>query len=370
MLKLKRMKTIISAVMVLALAIISFAPCAALADNPIKVTVNGRYVSFSDQGPAIIDGRTLVPIRGVFEAIGFSVGWDNAAQKATLTGKDSVVILTIGDKTFTTNGESRSLDVPAQLIGGRTMLPIRAVLESVGYFVSWDAGTLTVIISSEPIPVSTNNEVAIYNAYLDAKMESIRDETRQYLIEDYHDDIDIRLFSKKLWDFDGNGIFEMYFEISGYLEDYYGFCTIIGGSVKELFFSGTGLGDGWSGLKTAYSKELSKHVLVHYSEGAAGAIGGQSYWFYGVNNKFYSMEKGELTLVDELDYTFESDYDFETDTHLGDTWAYTVNGAAVDMAAYAKALEKYTVPIESVHVIADPNPEGNYDYFHMFNWKE
>jgi len=368
MLKIKRAKTIITAIMILALALVSVAPAVALADDSIKVTINGRYVAFSGQGPAIIDGRTLVPIRGVFEAIGFSVGWDEPAQKATLTGKDAVVILTIGSKTFTTNGESRSLDVPAQLIGGRTMLPIRAVLESVGYFVSWDAAALTVIISSEPIPVPKNNEDALYDAYLNAKVKNLRDEVQGYFSEEFHDDIDIKVSVKKLLDFDGDGIFDLYFEIKGYFEDNYGFCTIVGGSVKELFFQSSGLGDGWGGLKSAYSTELSKHVLVHYSEGAAGANSKDSYWFHGTSNSFYLMENGAIKLIDKLNYSFERDYDFETNTVLSETWTYSINEAAVDMAAYAKAIGKYTMPIGGSHVIGQWSPEWNYDYFHMFDW--
>ena len=60
-----------------------------------------------------------------------------------------MVVVTIGNSTFTTNGTSHKLDVSAQIIGGRTMLPIRFVLESVGYTMDWDDATRTVIISSE-----------------------------------------------------------------------------------------------------------------------------------------------------------------------------------------------------------------------------
>jgi uncharacterized protein YkwD len=120
--------------------------------SEINVTVDGERIVFTDQTPALVGGRTLVPVRAVFEAIGFTVGWDEATQMISLTrGRDSVQ-LTIGRSTFVVNGEPRALDVPAQIIGGRTMLPIRAVLESVGYYVGWDAQTQTVQILSEPPP--------------------------------------------------------------------------------------------------------------------------------------------------------------------------------------------------------------------------
>jgi len=98
-----------------------------------------------------VDGRTLVPVRGVFEELGFEVDWYQPTQTATLTSSNYTVIISIGSPNFTTNGGSLPLDVPAQIIGGRTMLPIRAVVESVGYYVDWDGATSTVIISSTPI---------------------------------------------------------------------------------------------------------------------------------------------------------------------------------------------------------------------------
>ncbi|MDR2183032.1 MAG: peptidylprolyl isomerase [Clostridiales bacterium] len=159
---MKRTKMLLSAT-VLALALGIFMP-AALYANEVSVTIDGVLVEFEDQGPAIVDGRTLVPVRGVFEALGFYVDWDQDAQTATLTASKDVVlwafeeqyntmdvidvevIITIGNEIFTTNGEEFELDVPAQLVEGRTMLPIRHVLESVGHFVDWDDDTSTVII--------------------------------------------------------------------------------------------------------------------------------------------------------------------------------------------------------------------------------
>jgi len=119
-------------------------------NNPINVTIDGQQVNFPVQQPTIVDGRTLVPVRGVFEALGFTVGWNNSTRTATLARSSHVVVITIDSDTFTTNGTSHTLDVPAQIIGGSTMLPIRAVVESVGYYIDWDAVTNTVIISRRP----------------------------------------------------------------------------------------------------------------------------------------------------------------------------------------------------------------------------
>jgi len=113
----------------------------------ITVDVNGQRVIFDNQQPAIVEGRTLVPVRGVFEVLGFEVGFDSSTQRVTLESENYVVILTIGSAVFTTNGISHNLDVPARIIGGSTMLPIRAVLESVGYDVDWNGEYRIVMIS-------------------------------------------------------------------------------------------------------------------------------------------------------------------------------------------------------------------------------
>ena len=120
---------------------------ATVAANNVTVTIDGQPVVFADQAPVIVDGHTLVPVRGVFEALGFNVAWNGELQQVALLGED-VIIITIGSTTFETNGASFALDAPAQTINGRTMLPVRAVVESIGYTVVWDAFTATVIITS------------------------------------------------------------------------------------------------------------------------------------------------------------------------------------------------------------------------------
>jgi hypothetical protein len=116
--------------------------------DTIGAIVNGQSVNFADQQPANVDGRVLVPVRGVFETLGFAVDWNGEARQATLSRANDIVIITIDSTTFTTNGISHTLDVPAQIIAGSTMLPIRAVLESVGYELEWDGTTQTIIIST------------------------------------------------------------------------------------------------------------------------------------------------------------------------------------------------------------------------------
>ena len=143
------MRKVMAAFAVLMLVLGVFAS-AALHANEIGVTIDGVAVEFDGQLPTIVGGRTLVPVRGVFEALGFDVAWNQDSATATLINADFVVIITVGSDYFRTNGAEIPLDVPAQIIAGRTMLPIRAVVESVGYSVDWEQATSTVVIASEP----------------------------------------------------------------------------------------------------------------------------------------------------------------------------------------------------------------------------
>ncbi|MCL2386281.1 MAG: copper amine oxidase N-terminal domain-containing protein, partial [Defluviitaleaceae bacterium] len=143
----KALKSITVVGLVIMLASIMIAGVPVYANN-INVTIDGSRVNFAGQPPVNVDGRTLVPVRGVFEMLGFDVGWNPNNQQITLTRATHTVVITVGSATFTANGANHSLDVPAQIIGGSTMLPIRAVVESVGYSVDWNNSTSTVVIST------------------------------------------------------------------------------------------------------------------------------------------------------------------------------------------------------------------------------
>ena len=119
--------------------------------DQIRVTIDGAEVVFTGQPPVIVEGRTLVPVRGVFEQLGFEVGWNGEAQQATLSSNNHSIVLTIGNEIFTTDNVNHTLDVPAQIIGGSTMLPIRAVLESVGYELNWFGETQTIAITAASV---------------------------------------------------------------------------------------------------------------------------------------------------------------------------------------------------------------------------
>ena len=153
------MKKRILAILLVTILVFSFTPVSYATSNPISVTIDGRLINLADQNPTVVDGRTLVPVRGVFEELGFTVVWDAATSRVTLTGSH-IIVIEIGSNVFLNNGTENTLDVPAQTIGGRTMLPLRLVLESVGYSLEWDASTQTVLIRTGAGQAATNNETA------------------------------------------------------------------------------------------------------------------------------------------------------------------------------------------------------------------
>jgi len=123
-------------------------PYDAVASQSIRVTLNGQQLDF-DVPPALDNGRVLVPLRKIFEALDVEVRWDSATKTVTATKYDTTIELTIGKKCAYKNGTAVTLDVPAKLIKGRTLVPIRFVSEALGAQVSWENQTHTVEISDQ-----------------------------------------------------------------------------------------------------------------------------------------------------------------------------------------------------------------------------
>lgn len=109
-------------------------------------TINGESKTL-DSAPVIVDGRTLVPVRFISEAIGANVDWDAATSTAVITLDGKTIKLPIGAAAADIDGASVELDVPAQIINDRTMVPIRFISENFGANVGWDGDTRTVTVT-------------------------------------------------------------------------------------------------------------------------------------------------------------------------------------------------------------------------------
>ena len=138
------------------------------ASNDVSVYIDGNKVEF-DVEPIVVDGRTLVPMRAIFEKLGAIVYWDNSTSTAIAQNGNINVSMAIGDAALYKNGKAITLDVPSQVREGRTMVPLRAVSEAFECEVSWDGN---------------NRKVDIYNnSNLTPKEEAVK--TLRNWLSDY-----------------------------------------------------------------------------------------------------------------------------------------------------------------------------------------
>ncbi|RXT08843.1 stalk domain-containing protein [Ammoniphilus sp. CFH 90114] len=142
------------------------------AASEISVKINGQVLSF-DQHPVSINGRTLVPLRGIFEALGAELQWDPSEQIIDAYKDGRILFRTkIGWLGAYVGEDSKeiSLDVAPQIINGRTMVPVRFVGEAAGASVTWDVSTKTVHVSTDEgyvVQKSQNNyDASAYINYL------------------------------------------------------------------------------------------------------------------------------------------------------------------------------------------------------------
>lgn len=151
----------------------------AFADN-ITVKINGEEVIFDDQTPEIVDGRTLVPLRGVFDSMGFDVSWDESSRSAKISNSLNDITMTENIKRVTANARTIEIDVAPRIIGGRLMIPLRAVAESLSADVEWNDSDRTVSIyyvKADGIDKSVDNVGMDEQEYMKTIM-SLRSEMR------------------------------------------------------------------------------------------------------------------------------------------------------------------------------------------------
>ncbi|MFA4931773.1 MAG: stalk domain-containing protein [Caldisericia bacterium] len=103
-----------------------------------------------DAAPFIKDGRTLLPIRALIEALGGSVEWNATTKTATVALGSRTIALTIGSTTALVNGKSITLDVAPMIVKGRTFLPLRAVAENIGLDLAWEPISRTISLTYWP----------------------------------------------------------------------------------------------------------------------------------------------------------------------------------------------------------------------------
>lgn len=142
-------KTLLSLVVVAMIATLFVGIPFAQANTAIRVLINGQPLTM-DVAPQIQSGRTLVPMRAIFEALGAQVYWDDATSTIRAYRRESAIVLQLGNKKAWVNGPAVNLDVAPVAISGRTMVPLRFVAEALGCEVGWDEATRTVTVKHTP----------------------------------------------------------------------------------------------------------------------------------------------------------------------------------------------------------------------------
>lgn len=145
-------------IVVLVICIVSFNILALAQENPITVYLDGSQLEF-DVDPVLENGRTLVPMRVIFESLGAEVSWDAERWTATAVKDDITIKITIDEMKMYKNDEVIKLDVPARLIGLRTLVPVRAISEGLGADVDWNQEECAVVITTDDLEISLGTVV-------------------------------------------------------------------------------------------------------------------------------------------------------------------------------------------------------------------
>lgn len=119
-------------------------------NNEISVYLDAAKIEF-DVKPQIINGRTMVPIRAIFEKMGAVVEWDESTRSAICTKGDTDVKMTVNSTDMYINNQLTKMDISPVVIDGRTLAPARYVAEAFGADVQWSQKNSTVVICSKDV---------------------------------------------------------------------------------------------------------------------------------------------------------------------------------------------------------------------------
>ena len=135
---------------VLALALCLILPGAVQAADP-GLVLDGEKLSTVESPPVIINGRMLVPVWVIGEALDMNIDWDHRSQTAQLQKDGLKIRITIGEKIAFVNDKEVRLDEPARIYFGRTMVPLRFISEAIGAKVEWDGTNNNAVLTSPKV---------------------------------------------------------------------------------------------------------------------------------------------------------------------------------------------------------------------------
>lgn len=137
--------------------------------DTISVVLNGETIDFTDENgnkvnPQLINDRTMVPLRKIFEVLGVTIEWDGDTETVTATTEEKTMKLQINNNVATVikgdETEEITLDAAPVVIDGRTLVPVRFISETLGLKVGWEQETQTVVILDTHIVLEIVKEKA------------------------------------------------------------------------------------------------------------------------------------------------------------------------------------------------------------------
>lgn len=125
--------------------------------RPVNVFINGQPMNFPGAGAVEINGSVMVPLRGVFEALGAEVQYNAQNRVITATAGNARLQMQVGVAAAVVDGQALQLNAPPVMYGGSVLVPLRFIAESAGATIRWDAGSRTAFIQESNAQSGDNN---------------------------------------------------------------------------------------------------------------------------------------------------------------------------------------------------------------------
>ena len=166
------------------------------AAEDIRIEIDGKPLVL-EVAPVIEEGRTLVPFRAIFEALGLKIDWVSEGRIATAYNADMNVSVKIDAAYGNINGELIQLDTPGKIVDGRTLVPLRFISEAFGNTVTWNPEMRLISITSHFEPYAYTQDLPTVDSF--DKLKLILEYSGKYTSYVYpiRDDLEVPVFEDK-----------------------------------------------------------------------------------------------------------------------------------------------------------------------------
>lgn len=149
------MKKLIPLCLALILALALAVPASAAESGGVAVQVNGETVAFPNAAPELKDGRTMVPMRAVLEALGATVDYDGETKTVKAALGETAITHVIGEDKIIVDGDQvMTMDTVSYVKSGSTLVPLRFFSQALGYEVYWDDGARTAVVINKDAAIA------------------------------------------------------------------------------------------------------------------------------------------------------------------------------------------------------------------------